>query len=57
MRRLWRRRRMLVLAALALPLLAAGTCVQMADRAVINGYFDALTSALVEQAKTQLGLT
>lgn len=50
-------RRALILAVLALPLLAVGTCAQIADSAVINGYFNALTSALVDQAEARLGFT
>ncbi len=55
-RRSARLRRKVVLVALALPLLSAGTCLNLARESVINGFFDAVTPALDQQLQDTLGL-
>lgn len=44
----WRRR--LLIFALALPLLQTGTCVEIVQRSLINGFFDAATNVLNDHA-------
>lgn len=51
------RRRRLALAALALPLLSTGTCLQLTQDALITGFFNAFTAEIVALARERLGLT
>jgi hypothetical protein len=54
----WRRlRRVAAVTALTLPLLASGPCVQLSRSAAIDGFFNALTTVLVDQLAQRLGLT
>ena len=48
--------RCLALASLVCPLLATGPCATIAEQSVINGFFDAVTPILVDQARQDLGL-
>ena len=48
--------RCLTLASLASLLLATGPCLTTAEQSLINGFFDALTPLVVDQARQQLGL-
>ncbi len=52
-RRKWRRR-CVWLAVLALPLCAAGPCVQLIEDALIQGFFDATTPLLIERVQASL---
>ena len=52
-----KRLRRLMIVALTLPLLASGSCMQITQGALINGFFDALTPILLDQVAQQLGLT
>ena len=47
---------MLLVGLVALPLLATGPCLTIAQQSVINGFFNAVTPELVDQARTTLGL-
>lgn len=49
----WRRRVQLLL--LALPLLNTGTCVQIAQRTLVNAFFEGVSPVLVEQLAESLG--
>ncbi len=50
-------RRRVLLVVLALPLLTTGTCLDIAQESLIDGFFDAVTPHLVDQAEEGLGLT
>ncbi len=50
-------RRTIILVVLAIPLLSTGTCLTIAQDAVINGFFNAVTPLLIDQAATAWGLT
>ena len=47
----------LAAAIFAVPLLASGPCVQIGQNATITGFFNALTSILVQRLQDQLGVT
>ena len=51
-----RERRTAVAVALALPLLSAGTCLNLARESVIDGFFDVVTPALNAELQDHLGL-
>jgi len=57
-RRRWRRRASawLVATTLSLPLLQSGSCVEILERSLINGFFQAITPMLQQNAETALGL-
>lgn len=44
----------LVVAALTVPVLGAGTCLTIAQESLINGYFGALTPLLAERLEDRL---
>ncbi|MFH1746846.1 MAG: hypothetical protein ABIG44_07345 [Planctomycetota bacterium] len=46
----------LLIGVLALPLLETGTCLNMTQDALVDGFFEAVTPVLIEQVKTELGL-
>jgi hypothetical protein len=49
--------RQALVGTLLLPLLATGPCLTTAEQSVINGFFDAVTPLLIEQAAADLGVT
>jgi hypothetical protein len=46
----------LILGAAILPLLAAGSCVVIAQTSVLNGFFNAVTPIFIDQVRVDLGL-
>jgi hypothetical protein len=48
--------RVIALGLVALPLLTTGPCLTIADQSLINGFFNAVTPLLVDEARSALGL-